>query len=180
MAPEIVRSDPMIEDVLSAWSASLGDDATAYRGHVYRMFNFCRALLDDAAFDERVAVAAVYHDLGIWSDGTFDYLAPSAARAEAYLAEHGRADEVREVAEMIAWHHKLRPCRWTGGERAEAFRRADLVDVSLGVVRFGLPRTYVSEIRAAFPNAGFHRCLVRVGAAWLVRHPLRPLPMMRW
>lgn len=180
MPPTMVRSHPIIEDVLSTWSASLGDDAAAYRGHVYRMFNFCRALLDDATSDERIAIAAVYHDLGIWSDGTFDYLEPSVALARTYLLEHGRADETREVADMIVWHHRLRSCRHTAGDRAEAFRRADLVDLSLGALRFGLSRQFVAGVRMAFPNAGFHRCLLRIGTAWFVRHPLRPMPMMRW
>ena len=117
MALEIVRSSPVIEDVLATWSASVGGDLAGYRGHVYRMFNFCRALLDDAAYDERIAIAAVHHDLGIWSDGTFDYLAPSAARAEAYLAASGRADDVREVTDMIVWHHRLRSCSASGGAR---------------------------------------------------------------
>ena len=30
-----------------------------------------------------IAVAPVYHDLGIWTNGTFDYVAPAAIRIAA-------------------------------------------------------------------------------------------------
>ena len=35
---------------------------------------------------EKIAVATAFHDLGIWTDGTFDYLQPSVRLASAYLA----------------------------------------------------------------------------------------------
>ena len=40
---------------------------------------------------EKIAVAAVIHDLGIWTNKTFDYIAPSAALAREHLAARGRA-----------------------------------------------------------------------------------------
>ncbi len=167
----MIDRHPLVEDVLGTWRTAIGADFAGYRGHVYRVLNLCHALAPDAD-DERRAVAAAFHDLGIWSDGTFDYLAPSAARAAAYLA---RPDDTVERA--IALHHKLLPCR--DGGLVEAFRRADLIDVSLGIVRFGLPRAFVREVRTTFPNCGFHATLCRLIARQLVRHPLRPLPMMR-
>ncbi len=160
---------------------------------MYRVFNLARALAglgDDGAppgrsqtpgdHDEAIAVAAVFHDLGIWSDGTFDYLAPSGRRAAEHLAARGPSAHSDQVDRMIAFHHAMTSCRATAGPLAEAFRQADLIDVTLGALRFGLPRAFVREARAAFPNAGFHRCLLRVGAGWMARHPTRPLPMMRW
>jgi hypothetical protein len=81
---------------------------------------------------------------------------------------------------MIDQHHRLR--RVVEGpepEVVEAFRRADLVDLSRGVLRAGLPRELISELAARFPYAGFHGFLARTGLRWAVRHPLRPLPMVR-
>lgn len=175
---EVITGDAVVDDVLATFQEALGRDATAYRGHVYRTLNFARALAGTPS--DALAVAAVFHDLGIWSDGTFDYIDPSAARAASYLAGRPGAIDAAEVDRMIRLHHKLRPCPGDAGPLAEAFRRADLVDVSLGAIRFGLPRAFVTEVRAAFPNAGFHRCLARVGARWIVRHPARPLPMLQW
>lgn len=178
--PTVVDAYPLIEEVLDAWRDALAGDYAAYRGHVYRMFNFCRTLHDVPGDADTTAIAAAFHDLGIWSDHTFDYLEPSVQRMEAYLDAHGRQEPRQVLGDLIRWHHKLTPCGPELGAHVEAFRRADLVDLSLGGIRFGIPRTFVREVRQAFPNAGFHRCLVRVSTSWLLSHPLRPLPMMRW
>ncbi|MFT3764618.1 MAG: HD domain-containing protein [Minicystis sp.] len=179
-APTIVVQNAVLDDLLATWRDALGRDAEAYRGHAYRVLNFTRALADRSDADDTIAVAAIFHDLGIWSDGTFDYLEPSARRARDHLAAHDTPADADEVARMILLHHKITRCPADAGPLAEAFRRADLADVSLGVIRSGLPRSFVREVREAFPNAGFHRCLLRVGAGWIARHPTRPLPMMRW
>jgi hypothetical protein len=52
-----------------------------------------------------IAVAAVFHDLGIWTNKTFDYLAPSIALAREYVAAKGRADWIVEIEAMIEEHH---------------------------------------------------------------------------
>jgi hypothetical protein len=80
---------------------------------------------------------------------------------------------------MVELHHKLTPCRGADDALVEAFRRADLVDLSFGFVRFGLPRAWVAEVQAAFPAAGFHLRVVQLVGGHALRHPLRPLPMMR-
>jgi len=41
---------------------------------------------------EKIAAAAVFHDLGIWTDRTFDYIAPSIAIAREYLVARARED----------------------------------------------------------------------------------------
>lgn len=82
---------PLIEAILSDWEDRIGDDYAGYRGHVYRIFNYCLAL-HPASDEEKTkpAIAACFHDIGLWSDHTVDYLAPSVAQAENYLAETGR------------------------------------------------------------------------------------------
>ncbi len=178
--PALLTEHPLVDDVLSSWSEAIGADLRAYRNHVYRMFNFARALAPEHADRDELAVAAAFHDIGIWSDGTFDYLAPSARRAQAYVGERGLAVDSVALAHTIELHHKLRRCEDDAGALAEPFRQADLVDLSRGLFRFGLPTAIVAEVLHAFPNAGFHALLVRRGTAWALRHPLSPLPMMRW
>lgn len=178
--PPILARQPLVEEVLDAFGAAIAGDLTAYRGHVYRVFHFCRALAPTAAErDDKAALAAVFHDLGIWSDHTVDYLPPSEHRLRTHLEQRGQQAWSSELAAMVALHHKLTPCRNAGQELVEAFRRADLLDLSFGLVRFGLPRAYVQEIQAAFPAAGFQLRVVQLVGAWAVRHPLRPFPMMR-
>ncbi len=179
--PPILRCHGQIEEILDAFGGDLARDKAAYRGHVYRVFHFCRALGGVAdTRDDAIAFAAAFHDLGIWSDRTVDYLPPSARRLRAYLEQREQRAPADELVRMVELHHKLTPCRGEGDTLVEAFRRADLVDLSLGVVRFGLPRAYVREIQAAFPSVGFQLRVVQVVGGWALRHPFRPLPMMRW
>jgi hypothetical protein len=73
-----------IDTVLLAHKGVLGDDFTGYRNHTYRVANLCVAFAPDRAGQlERIALAAAFHDLGIWTDGTFDYLEPSVRLARA-------------------------------------------------------------------------------------------------
>ncbi|MCH2056416.1 MAG: hypothetical protein MK214_07345 [Thalassotalea sp.] len=64
-------------------------------------------------------------------------------------------------------------------ELAEVFRKADLVDFSLGLVKNGVSRSFVKAVKSAIPNAGFHKTLMRFTFIQLGRHPLNPVPMMR-
>lgn len=145
------------------------------------MLNFFLALgAPGEDLPEAVAVAAAFHDLGIWTDATFDYLAPSVRLAADHLARTGGEALLPEVTALIVEHHKLRAYRGPHAANVERFRRADLVDLSLGRVRFGLEPAFVAGVRAAFPNAGFHRLLLALGFQQLRRSPLRPLPMVRW
>jgi hypothetical protein len=129
--------DPL-DRVLEMHAVELGGDFTAYRNHAYRVVNFCCALAPCAdASLEKVALAAAFHDLGIWTAQTFDYLAPSIRLACSHLACSDHADWRDNVAGMIREHHKVRTFRGTDAELIEPFRRADWMDVSLGVLSFG-------------------------------------------
>ena len=150
---------PTIDDVVNDHATALGDDLVAYRNHVYRIVNLCVAIVGPGEL-EKIAVAAVFHDLGIWTDGTFDYLAPSIALAHDYLVARAREDWTAEIEAMIADHHKI--TRSTAGPDSliEAFRRADWIDVTHGLRRFGIPRPFVARLFATWPSAGFHWRLV--------------------
>lgn len=176
--PSLITRHGLVDEVLGAHEQAIGRDLAGYRGHVYRTLNFAWAQADYPGDTLGLVVAASFHDLGIWTDLTFDYLEPSARRAVAYVEAHELAVDTRALRRVLDSHHKLSRC--AGDPQAEAFRRADLIDLSWGFLRFGLPRALVAEVQAAFPNAGFHRCLGRVGLRWARAHPLRPLPMLRW
>jgi hypothetical protein len=174
----------LLDEVLGAHAGALGADFEGYRNHAYRVANFCLALTSTSATagDEeriaKIALAAAFHDLGIWTDATFDYLAPSNLLARAYLAETGRSGWASDISEMILQHHKLTPFR---GRCAlvEPFRRADLIDVSHGLASSGLRREFLTEVFAQWPDARFHERLVRFFLGRLLRYPWNPLPMVR-
>jgi hypothetical protein len=173
----------LLDEVLSANAAALAADFDGYRNHAYRVANFCFALTSSTAVGEertaKIALAAAFHDLGIWTDQTFDYLPPSRRLAHVYLAGTGRAEWAPEITEMILQHHKLTPYRNSRCALVEPFRRADLIDVSHGLVSFGVPRRFRNEVFAHWPDAGFHARLVRLFLGRLRRYPWDPLPMVR-
>jgi hypothetical protein len=172
---------PLLDEILEAWSEPLGDDYEAYRNHVYRVVNFCFALHQPSSAERsKIVIAGCFHDLGIWTGGTFDYLPTSVALAKAYLGANGRDDWIPDVELMIGLHHKLRTFRDGRFPLVEPFRRADLADFSLGLLRNGVPKAFYRKATSVFPNAGFHKRLVQLELGWLARHPLRPLPVVKW
>jgi hypothetical protein len=176
----LIERHAVLEEMLDEWSSALGPAGTAYRGHAYRVYNLARHLAGSNSRDAELAIASAYHDLGIWSDRTFDYLGPSIARADRYVSEHAPAVPLELVRQVIDNHHALRRIRvGLDPDLCEAFRRADLVDLTGGLYRAGLDRGFLRELVAVFPYAGFHGVLARVAWAWFLKHPLRPLPMLR-
>lgn len=178
MTREILTELPLLETLLDAHSEAIGLDLIAYRNHCCRVVNLCMALYgDDPDALEKAQIAAAFHDIGIWTHKTFDYLAPSSELALQYLRQSGRGGWSDEVAAMVTEHHKITAAP---GKLVDAFRRADLVDVSLGLLRAGLPANFVSALKREYPNRGFHKRLLQLGAQRLRSHPLSPMPMMKW
>ena len=177
----LITSLPIVEEVLDVHAPALGRDLMAYRNHVYRVVNLCVAIAEDSRVAlEKIAVAAVFHDLGIWTSHTFDYIAPSVALARAHLAARGMEDWIPEIEALIVDHHKITPSRGNPKSLVESFRRADWIDVSRGLRRFGFPRTFLAAVAATWPSAGFHRRLVELTIDRFWKHPLTPLPMVKW
>ena len=174
----LVTRIPIIDDVLNEHATVLRNDFLGYRNHVYRIVNLCVAIVGRSEL-EKIAVAAVFHDLGIWTNGTFDYIAPSIALAHHYLVARAPEGWTAEIEGMIADHHKITPSTTATHSLIEPFRRADWIDVTRGLRRFGLPRPFVARLFATWPSAGFHWRLLTLTAARFRSHPLTPLPMVR-
>jgi hypothetical protein len=177
----IEKHIPLVEEILDQWKDDIRHDYTGYKNHVYRMINFCFALHDgnDEA-RKKMIIARCFHDLGIWASNTFDYLSPSVALAKAYLRENNLETWIPEIELMINMHHKLRKYQDERYPLVEVFRQGDLVDFSLGFVKCGLPKAYIKNVQRRFPNAGFHKRLVQLELGWFPRHPLNPLPVLKW
>lgn len=176
----LITSHPTIEEVLNDHGSELGHELVAYRNHVYRVVNLCLAIARDRVELEKIAIAAAFHDLGIWTNKTFDYIAPSVAIAREYLTARGMADRIPEIEAMIVEHHRVTTSHANPQSLVESFRRADWIDVSRGLRRFGLPRTFISAVFATWPDTGFHRRLVELTIDQWRKHPLHPLPMVKW
>ena len=175
---DIVHEVPLADEILDSHRhCARGDESgwAAYRAHVYRVINFARALSPTAPdLDDKLAIAAAFHDIGVFD--TLDYLVPSITAQDRWLQRTGRQAWSEELAVVIAEHHRL--TRY-GADRphaalAEAMRRADLIDVSQGVIRFGLPKTFVREVRRCFDASEFFTRVIPLGTVRAVRARQQP------
>lgn len=178
MEAKIIHSHPIIEEILSAHAGDLKHDLEKYKNHVYRIFNYA-LFLNKYREEEKFAISAAFHDLGIWTAKTFDYIEPSVRIAEEYVRKHHPGIDSEEISSMIINHHKVSGYKGIYQETVENFRRADWADVSMGIVHHEIPRKFIKESEEIFPYLRFHRKLVSLFFKHFVKHPLDPLPMFR-
>jgi hypothetical protein len=182
-APALLEEHPLIDEILASHRDRAGDDEAGwngYRGHVYRVVNYARALEPDAGGDrdDKLAVAGAFHDLEAFK--SLDYLAPSIRAQDAWLRSTGREAWSNELAVIIAEHHRVTRYKGPHARLAEAFRRADLADVSQGLIHPGIPRSFMREVRKAFDVGPFFTRLVPMAIVRRVAsHPLDPMPHLR-
>jgi hypothetical protein len=172
---EVVTSNPIVDALLERYRNELGDDMSTYRNHVFRCINYHQLLLG-AELPDFGVLAWAAHDLGIWAARTFDYLMPSAELAAAHADEFG-ITEINRLQPLINEHHRLRPL---SDRMTETFRKADLIDVSRGLIRGPISRTDIRAVVTELPYRGFHAFLVKGLTRYAAAHPLHPLPMLRW
>lgn len=169
----------IIEELLQKFKPVTGADHDKYRNHVYRVFLNCVLIDSEKNNEEKYAIAAVFHDIGIWTDHTIDYLTPSIAQAKRYLTETGKPEWIEEITSMIYWHHKTGRYKGSFEKTTENFRKADWIDVSLGLLTYGFDKQKIKANRKSLPNLGFHVFLIKRITQNFFRHPLHPLPMFK-
>src|SRR5262245_13953317 len=180
MTPALISEFQVLDQLLATYTKQLGTDFIGYRNHAYRVANLCVVLAPTGRDQtEKIAIASAFHDLGIWTDGTFDYLEPSVRLARHYLAGTEQRGWIPEVERMICDHHKLTASRADDAWLVEPFRKADWIDVTRGALMFGLSSRIVNPILSAWPSAGFHKRLIQLFFNRLRTNPLTPLPMVR-
>jgi HD superfamily phosphodiesterase len=149
--------------------------------HCARVFAIACELAarSEADLDREVLLCAAWlHDAGLYPGAaTRDaYVRDGRVLAEGLLAEHGWPQgRIARAADAIERHHELRP-QWDHGTEVELLRRADLVDLSGGLVGFGLDRAWVRALRRSVPARG----MLRVIGGLVVRAAReRPLSLPR-
>ncbi len=169
-----------IEEPLSAFREVAGPHFDAVRNHIYRMYYFTLELVDDPdGAHLPTAIAGVYHDIGVFTTGGMDYIDPSVTLAKDYLDDQRRLDLFPLISEMIRFHHKLTPYHGDHGKLVEAFRRADLADLSMGYLGSGVSRKLIRAAYKKYPPCGFHSLIYGKVLRWGMSNPFRPLPMMK-
>ncbi|TDE10739.1 HD domain-containing protein [Dyadobacter psychrotolerans] len=168
-----------IEDLLESYRPAIGADYDKYKNHVYRVFLNCILIDHERGNVEKYAIAAVFHDIGIWTDRTIDYLYPSIDQMEFFLENNGKREWNNEITLMIYWHHKTGRYDGKCQQTVETFRKADWIDVSLGLITFGAEKHQIRQTRKMLPNLGFHVFLAKKIFRNFFMHPLNPLPMFK-
>ena len=169
----------VIDEILENYQTDIGADINKYRNHVYRVYQLCLLLDNKIENQEKYAITAAFHDIGIWSDQTFDYLAPSIARMQEYLKMEGKSEWTDEISYMINMHHKISSYSGKYKNTVETFRKADWVDVSMGVLNFNIKKSQIRLLTKEFPTLGFHHFLVVQTTKNFFKHPFNPLPMFK-
>lgn len=142
----------------------LGEDFAATCGHVHRVLTHALHFLGEEAARHRraVEVAAAFNDIGLWTDDALACPEPSTAVTLREKGERRLGIDPALLAAMIREHHKVAACRGPLAVPVEAFRKADWVDASGGLVRHGLSRAAVKAVSEAIRDQGFPRVLLRL------------------
>jgi HD domain len=152
---------------LQTLRAATGRHDEPMERHCVRSFVIAERLAADAGQDidrELLLCASLLHDVGIFES--------VATRDHAYVTDGRRvaletvapfawpAQRRRLLGDTIEQHH-AQTSRDGLGHEVELMRRADLVDVSRGLVSFGLPRSWLRGLSSAVPRRGFYALLAR-------------------
>jgi hypothetical protein len=175
VADEVVSTEAERACLVALRSATRTADGPMER-HCLRVFVISERLAEHHArrIDREVLLCAcLLHDIGAYS---------VAPQGDAYTAEGRRF--AAQVLEPFAWpeirmracgdaiehHHELSPM-WELGPETELLRRADLVDVSAGVVAFGLPRGWLRGLFRAVAREGIYGEIARIAASIVRERP---------
>ncbi|ENU07793.1 hypothetical protein [Acinetobacter calcoaceticus] len=171
-----------IETILQEYQNIIDRDYQGYLNHCKRVAACCLILSQDSREDiiRKIAIAVAFHDIGIWTNKTIDYLEPSVKVMLSYLTLHRLLDWQIEITLMITEHHKLTTTKCSEYPLVEYFRQADYADFSLGLLRSNIRRSEFKKLTSQYPNAGFHKTLVCLGLKRFLQKPWSPLPMFKW
>jgi hypothetical protein len=174
----MIKSNTIIENILSSYKALLAKDYPVYRNHIYRIFNICIQFDNSAENIEKYAIASAFHDIGIWTHN-FNYLKPSIKLATQYLKESDKEKWIKEISLLIDNHHKISDFKGEFQETTNTFRKADWMDVTNGLKAFNFSKKEYKNLKKEFSNKGFHLFLTKQWLKWFLKHPLNSLPMFK-
>ena len=176
---QVQRAHDTAHALFDRYADVFAADLPIYRGHVHRVIGLVGLQCDvSEAAAAPLGLAAFFHDAGIWFDHTWDYLAPSVRRALADLSPADTA-QAELVSALISEHHRLRRARHSD-PLVEAFRRADLIDITAGLISAGVPREQYRTLVETYPSRGFRPMLLKAFGRGLRESPWNPMPMMKF
>jgi hypothetical protein len=167
----------LITEILEDYRRELGNDFESYHNHAQRVYQLSITLLLSKE-NKTIAIASAFHDLDIWVSNTMDYLKGSEQLAKQYLLQNDTEISIDQTQAIINQHHKIRKFKYD--PFIEAFRKADLIDLSAGLIHFNLPRSFVSSIEETYPRHGFTKMITRKVLGHTIKYPRNTFPMLKW
>ena len=173
----MIKNDSNIESILENYEAVIGEDFIAYKNHCYRVFNYMKLMDLTEREEEQCSVMLPFHDLGIWTNKTMDYLPSSIQLAINYIQNKNLDIEENLIENFIGNHHRVFKNK---GTLEEKIRKADLIDLSFGIIRFGISKKNIKEIKTEFPANKFQKETYKkvFKHAWL--NLRNPFPMLKF
>ena len=177
-AEELARTDSEIA-ALAALREATGESGGPMERHGLRVFLIAdrlataRELIVDR---EVLLIAGLLHDVGLYDAASHGgvYVREGAEFTAEILRKHGwHEDRIRLCFDAIERHHEFRS-QWDRGDEVELIRRADLVDLSDGLVRFGVSREWIRDLFRSVSRDGTYRT-IGYEVARVIRH--RPLTL---
>jgi hypothetical protein len=175
-----VDTTPATEACLAELRSLSGSEGGPLELHGLRVYEIACELGARRGFAvdrELLLCVALLHDAGLY---------PGAASSDTYVVDGRRLlarvvapfdwppERVALAGEAIERHHELRP-QWAHGNEVELIRRADLIDVSAGLIRFGLDRRWLQDLATRWPRSGLVREISRLVGGALRTRPLTML-----
>ena len=175
---DLIKDNETFEAIFQEHKLVLGKDFEHYRGHCYRILNYMNYWkLNEVEF-KTCEVAIPFHDMGIWTHKTMDYLEVSFEGAKKYIEEKKLDIEKDSLENIIVNHHKISKIK--DNSLAEKLRKADLIDLSFGVIKFGIDQKAMHSIVSEFPFLEFQQVIFKKVFSHAVRNILNPFPMLKF
>jgi hypothetical protein len=169
MNADALSATPAGQAALGTLRAAAGADSPMER-HCLRQLAIAERLAGDRAFDRELLLCACWlHDVGLFTHSRDPYVTEGARLAARVLEPFGWPRErLQRCMDACEQHHAPRS-RMEMGLEVELVRRSDLVDVTAGLVNFGLDREWLRNLFREVPRDGLWRL---IGSAVLseVRH----------
>jgi predicted hydrolase (HD superfamily) len=124
---------------------------------------------------EVLLIAGLLHDVGLYDQASHGgvYVREGAEfTAELLRAQGWDEQRIRVCFDAIERHHEVRS-QWDRGPEVEVIRRADLIDLTSGLVRFDLSREWLRDLFRSVPRDGTYGTIGREVAKQLLHRPLQ-------
>ncbi len=161
-----------------------GEVAGPMERHGLRVYEIAGEMARRRGLDvdrEVLLCAAWLHDAGLYAGASTrsTYVVDGRHLLERVVATFDWPSErLRLAGDTIERHHELRS-QWHRAHEIELMRRADLVDISAGAVRFGLDRGWLHDLAERIPRRGMAGHIAKLVGGALRTKPLTMLEIFR-